>query len=474
VVVRGVLRKFLALSATAERAALDIYERTPLSLKHRLFYGPVFLRWLTLLQESEDWDRDRVRVFQLEQIRNLLVHSIGHVPYYRNLFSAMGFRPDRVQNFDDLRVLPYLDREHVRDNAEDFVDERRRFRTLVRRATGGSSGIPLTIYRSRSNEAAFLAFRARILARTGYRPGMREVMLWPDVKLRNKSIPSMRYGNKLVLSVRYLTGERITNYLDMIRKFEPEYLLGYPSVLTVLANTVRHGDLPPCRNMKAVISYAETLYDWQRELMEESFGCRVFSMYAMTERAAIGGECERSTGLHFHPLYGMTEYEDRGYGRKELVVTGFTNHEMPIIRYRTGDLISAHSEGCHACGRPHPVAWTIEGRSHEFLVGRNGELIPALSSWIGTFHNVLHCQFLQEQPGKVCLHIVPAKGFTKYDNALILRELGRILGRMKDALEVELNYVDAIPRTSSGKVRMIEQRLDLNTLAAIHREKALR
>jgi phenylacetate-CoA ligase len=459
-----VIRKLLALSATTEKAALNIYERTPLSLRYKLCYGPAFLRWLTLLKESENWDKERVHAYQIEQTRNLLIHSMKYIPYYRNLFSALGFNPDKVQNFDDLKVIPYLRKENVRDNTTEFVDERIPLKSLIKKSTGGSSGIPITIYRSRSNEAAFLAFRTSILARIAYTPKAREVMLWPDVKLGGKSIPFMRYGNRLVCSVRYLTGEWILKYLAIIRNFQPEYILGYPSVLTVLSNAMKHNNLPPYRNIKAAIAYSETLYAWQRELMEVSFGSRVFSMYAMTERAAIGGECENSTGLHFHPLYGMTEFKECDHGRKEVVVTGFTNCEMPLIRYKTGDLVLEHSERCHACGRPHTVVKTIEGRSHEFLVGHNGELIPALSSWIGTFHNVLQYQFFQERPGKVFLNIVPTKAFSKSDKDLIFQELERIFGQMKDALNLELNFVDHIPRTSSGKIKMIEQQLDLYSL----------
>jgi len=461
-----VIKKLLALSASAEKAALNIYERTPLSLRYRLFYSPAFLRWLTLLKESENWDKERVRAYQLEQTRNLLIHSMKNVPYYRNIFSASGFNPENVQNFDDLRVLPYLSKENVRDNTREFIDERVPLTSLTKKSTGGSSGIPITVYRSRSNEAAFLAFRTSILARIAYRPKAREVMLWPDVKLGGKSIPFMRYGNRLVCSVRYLTGEWILKYLDMIRNFQPEYILGYPSVLTVLSNALKHNNLPPYRGMKAAISYSENLSAWQREFMEMSFGSRVFSMYAMTERAAIAGECENSTGLHFHPLYGMMELKEGDHGRKEVVVTGFTNNEMPLIRYKTGDLIGEHSEFCHACGRRHLVAGTIEGRSHEFLVGRNGELIPALSSWMGTFRNVLQYQFFQKQPGKVVLNIVPAKAFSKSDHALILEELERIFGQMKDAVYLEFNFVDRIPRTSSGKIKMIEQQLDLYSFVA--------
>jgi len=461
-----VIKKFLKLSASTEKAALEIYERLPLSLRYRVLYGPVFLRWLKVLKEAEEWDQERLYAFQFEQTRNLLMNAMAHVPYYKNLFRRYGYQPEKMQSFDDFRTLPFLDKEIVRDHSTALIDERLSLKYLSRKSTGGSSGIPVTIYRSRANEAAFLAFRTNILDRIHYKPTSKDVMFWAEVQVGNKSVPYKRYGHRLILSVRYLAGKWIQEYLDMIRQFEPEYILGYSSVLAFLSNFIKLNRISPYRNIKAVIPYSETLYDWQRKLIEESFGCRVFSMYGMTEHAAIGGECEHSTGMHLHPLYGITEFEECFQGYKEIVVTGFTNYEMPFIRYRTGDLVSEHSAFCSACGRTHITVGTIEGRSHSFLIGKNGEVIPSLSSWIGIFHNVLQYQFVQKKRGVVCLNMVPTKAFSESNKDDILHELDTIFARRKDAIKVELNFVDHIPKTSSGKTNMVEQQLDLNSLVA--------
>lgn len=461
------IKKFLRLSSAAERAALDIYERLPLPLKHKVFYGATFLHWLTLLKESENWDKDRWYSYQLDQTKNLLTHSMKHVPYYRKLFHSIGFQPKKIQSFDDLKLLPYLTKEEVRDNSAEFVDESIPLRSLIRKPTGGSSGIPMTVYRTKESSSAFPAFRQSILGRIGHTPKAREVMLWHYVQLGNKSVPFTRYGNKLVLSMRYLTVEWLLKYVDMIRKFEPEYILGYPSWLTVLSTVIRDHNLPPYRKIKAVIPYSETLYKWQRKLMEESFGSRVFSMYAMNELSAIGGECENSYCIHFHPLYGFIELMDTMQGYKEIVATGFTNHAMPLIRYRTGDLVTGYTDFCHECGRQHKIVEGIEGRSHEFLVGKNNELIDIRPLWIAGFPNILQCQFFQEEPGRVLLRIVPAKIFSEIDRSYIQGMLDGILASDNNAVDIELVITDHVERTFSGKINMIVQKLDLQGLSRL-------
>ncbi len=443
---------------------MDIYERLPLSLRYKVFYGATFLRWLTILKESENWDNDRLHAYQLEQTRDSLIHSMKHVPYYRRLFRSIGFRPEKMQSADDLKVLPYLDKKELRDRATEFVDESIPLRSLIRKPTGGSSGIPLSIYRTKESSAAFLAFRTNILGRIGYTPKAREVMLWHYIQLGNKSVPFTRYGNRLVLSMKYLTVECLLKCLDMIRKFDPEYILGYPSWLTVLSTVIRDHHLSPYRNIKAVIVYSETLHRWQRKLLEETFNGRVFSMFGMNECAAIGGECEKSASIHFHPLYGFTELIDSIQGYKEIVATGFTNYAMPLVRYKTGDLVSGYTDFCHECGRHHKSVETIEGRSHDFLIGKNRELIDVRPLWIASFPNILQCQFFQEEPGKVLLRIVPSKSFANIDLSYIRKKLEGTLGSNKDAIHAEVVMADHVERTSSGKVNMIVQKLDIQSL----------
>lgn len=455
------LGRFVKLSASAERTAWDIYERLPISLRHKVFYGTSFLQWTALLKESESWDDDRFRAYQLEHTKRLLQHSMKHVPYYRKLFGDIGFRPDRLQSMDDIKILPYLGKEHVRDSAAEHIDESIPPRSLIRKPTGGSSGIPLTICRTRESNAAFLAFRENILGRIGHTPRAKEVMLWHYIKLGGKDLFFTKYGNRLVLSMQYLNSERLIQYIDMIRDFQPEYILGYPSWLTIFSCYMAQHKLSPFSHTKAIIAYSETLLNTQRKLLEESFNCRIFSMFGMNEHAAIGGECEKSTGIHFHPLYGLIEFADTVNGYKEIVATGFTNYAMPLVRYRTGDLVTEHSGSCRHCGRQHKVVATIEGRVHEFLVDKDYTLIDIRPLLIAAFPNVLQCQFYQDRPGKVLLKIVPSRAFSANDGITIKKQFSGIMGSRDGAMDMELLIVDEIQRSSAGKIIMIEQKLDL-------------
>ena len=457
-----VAKRFIKSSSLAERAALNICECLPRSFWYRIFCGPAFFDWLSFLKESEYWDKDRALNYQFEQTKDLLSHAKNNVPYYRGLFSAIGFRPEKMQSMEDLSSLPYLSKEAIRDHPGQFVNERITPGALIEKRTSGSTGIPMTIYESRESYAAFHAFRASLLDRVGYTLDSREVVLWAFIEIgKRKNLPFLRYGNKLILSIRYLTGEWLPGYCEMMRKFNPEFVSGYPSALSVLSSFMRSNHLSLFKRLRAVISYAETLYEWQRELIKDAFGARVFSMYSMMENAVLGGECEHSSDIHIYPQYGVTELLESLDGHQEIIASGFTNYAMPLIRYKTRDLVAAPKESCPKCGRSHKTFRAIEGRVQDFLIGRNGEVIPRLMPWIRTLPHVLQFQFSQEEPGKACLKVVKGNAYTDRDTHYIKERLDEMLGVMSTRVAIEIVFVDHIRPTASGKVRMVDQKLDM-------------
>jgi phenylacetate-CoA ligase len=466
--VQETVKKFLRKSSLLENMALHVYETIPYDIRNRLLLGPAFVRWTMLLKESESWDSGRFRDYQFAQAKNVLVHAAENIPYYRKTFPEIDFYPEKIKDFDDFRRIPLLLREEVSKSPESMVDERLSLKALILKRTSGSSGIPLRIYRDRAVDAAFLAFRKNILGRAGYVPGVREVMFSPMVSSGGRiSLPYTRFGNKLILSIRHLSSQWLSRFVKMIADFNPEHIMGFPSVLAVVSSYIKHENPAVFPKLKSVISYAENIFDWQRTLIEEVFGVRVFSMYSMTEQAVIGGECEQTHKMHLHPLFGYSEFMDLADGYKEIVGTGFTSQCMPFIRYRTGDVVTESSDSCPGCGRSHVVVDSLQGRINDFLIGKSGEIIPRLMPWIKTFPNVRQFSFYQEEPGRAVLFISRAEGYTDRNTDEIKSWLDGMLGIMKDSISIEIAFVDQIPLPESGKTRMVTQKLDVRSFLKI-------
>ena len=78
--------------------------------------GRVFWDTYNFLQESQWWSKEQLEEYQIRQLEKLLKHAYENVPYYRKVFDERGLKPKDIQDFDDLKKLPYLTKDDVRIN----------------------------------------------------------------------------------------------------------------------------------------------------------------------------------------------------------------------------------------------------------------------------------------------------------------------------------------------------------------------
>jgi phenylacetate-CoA ligase len=197
----------------------------------------------------------------------------------------------------------------------------------------------------------------------------------------------------------------------------------------------------------------------QRQAIENSFGVKVFDWYGHFERTIFIGTCKEGN-YHIFPDYGITELlpagvNDGGEAVFELVGTGFINSVMPLIRYRTGDLVTLCPETPCACGSSFPCIKDIKGRTNDFVVTDTGRKIGMLEF---AFDNefVRTGQIIQESLQKLTVLVVPEKGHSAEAEFLVMKDLRERVG---SSMEIDLQFVESIPRELSGKNRMVVSRL---------------
>jgi phenylacetate-CoA ligase len=432
---------------------------------------PEFRQHYAWLQETETWPRERLEQLQARRLRQLIAHAYENVPYYRNLFHLNGIKPEDIRQRNDLQKIPFTTRKEVQQNLEDCVAKNFDQVQLTAVSTGGTTGIPLTIYHDHSTYAHESAFRLRQWSWAGYRRGDRLLILRDDFagrRDRSGRILSWDYHtteNALVLSAFHLNEANMPEYLTLIRKFRPQFISTFPSAIGMLAMHMRRHSVDDIR-VKAIFCESETIYPWQRELIETQFGCKIYSGYGNSERAIDAVEAECHQGYHVCMEYGILEIvDDEGNpieeaGRRGIVVgTGLDTFCMPMIRYKTEDVASFSHQKC-TCGRDWPLIAEIEGRLHEVVVTQSNELIPVgiLQIRSPAYQNVAQFQFVQRQIGELIIKIVPTEKYSSKDSDLISDELQDQFG---GAMQLQVVKVQTIPRTSRGKFRFLEQNLPI-------------
>ncbi len=465
-----IIKRFIESNWAVEKITREFLERLPVRFRFGISYGPIFRYWLAFLKESEEWDRERIETFQFEQLRALLIHAGKNVPYYRRVFSEYGFNPEKIQEPKDIEILPLLDKETVRDNWQDLLSENIPRRRMIRTGTGGTTGIPVIIYTTKDAEEKHWATIVDLWSRIGYHPRSRVVSFYHNITYGKRNfMPYKKYANQLIISRNFFNRQWLVRFVEMIRRFRPEFVCGFPSHLTFFCNFMEETAEAPFNGIKAVLIYSEGIMHWQKKLIERYFGARVFVSYGMVEKVLYGGDCEHpDRGIHLYPQYGFVENRPV-CEHNELIGTGFINYAMPLIRYRTMDAGTVTGHHCKECGRSYPIVPAVEGRLYDYVVDKHGNIVSIIG--VGTrsdcFDNVKMYQFYQEEKGKVILRILRKPTYTDRDTWRIREELEKKLG-IRDNLDVVIEFVEDIERTPAGKSRVIIQRIDLKEVLQRH------
>jgi phenylacetate-CoA ligase len=424
------------------------------------------------LADSDKWTAEQLREYQYYELKALLRHAYANCPFYKERFDRAGFRPSDFTDFKDLEALPILTRADVAGRcqdmrAEDFWD----FGGRQLSTSGTSTGTPLSFGENWGASFRELIFMNNLWGRIGYSENDRKVILRGNVvytKLNPR--PWRKTEGSLYFSMYHLTPVNAREYIEMMRRYRPQWMHVYPSALVfliqLLGESAARKELGSL-GIRGVFCGSEKLYDWQRELIQQTLQARVLSWYGMTEKVVLAGECEQCCSLHVYPQYGYLEAVPGRDGQGRVVATGFLNYATPFIRYDVGDTIVLGKDRCDLCGRQFQLIENVLGRESEFVVTRNGVLpfsFSVASIHSGAWADVSEWQMMQEQPGRIRVLIVPTDASKRPEiEHKIRRELQR---RFQDALDVDIEWVTRLPRTSSGKFQYFIQTLDLGGHAA--------
>jgi phenylacetate-CoA ligase len=262
--------------------------------------------------------------------------------------------------------------------------------------------------------------------------------------------------NQLYCSVYHLSDANLPAYLDALAAFRPVVLAGYTSAIHRLAQYVlRVGDTDRVRP-RAVIVSSETLLPAARADIEEAFGCPVHNAYSLGELVAYVSECDFGS-MHVSTEYGVLELldtdESAGTGRHEIIASGLFNRAMPLLRYRTGDTAAPANAACE-CGRGLPTVDELTGRSDDVVHTPDGTIVgPApMSLAFQRVPRLRRAQVHQDRIESIRVLVEVDADFTADDESFMVAELAKRLGT---ALEIEVERVQALPRTSGGKERVV-------------------
>ena len=116
--------------------------------------------------------------------------------------------------------------------------------------------------------------------------------------------------------------------------------------------------------------------------IEEAWGATSFDHAGATEVGAWGFECQAHAGMHLNEAEYIAEVIDprtlQPAEEGELVISNLGRAGMPVVRYRTGDLVKLDAAVCD-CGRTFArLDGGVKGRMDDVLIIRGVNVYPSV------------------------------------------------------------------------------------------------
>ena len=439
-----------------------IYYLIPESIR----YGSTFKNQKEFLESVEFLNEKEKAKLVNKNFVELINYCYNNVPYYRELFDNNGLTVDMFSTVDDIKKIPFLTKDILRERMDDLIATGINKEKLLLITTSGTTGTPIGIYVDRDNTMREWAYTLHLWKRVGYKPNSsRLVLRGKHFREQIRKGECWQYDalrGELSCDIHNMCEENLEQYCRVIEKYKPEFVHGYPSAIYTLCLYIKKRGLK--HQFKAVLAVSETILTEQRKIIEEVLNTRVFAFYGHSERLIMAGECEESNKYHVEHLYGIAEIVDED-GKVitdnsigELVATGFCNRSMPLLRYKTGDLANWSEEQECNCNRHAQLIEQVLGRKKEMLINKDGNPILLTSLHYEFFEqHVKQLKFYQEEIGRVKFLAVVDKDYSDKDEKLILKTLEE---DTMESIDFQIMIVDEISSKLSGKREIVIQKLD--------------
>lgn len=359
-----------------------------------------------MIPAVETKSKAEIKVFQEEKLHAALQYLSENSSFYKNLFQKHQIDIMHIQKLEDLSKIPVTTKDDLQLYNDDFICVPKS-KIIDYVTTSGTLGDPVTFVLTEA-DLERLAYNEAISFACAGMTSNDVVQLMTTIDRRFMA------GLAYFLGVRKLgagiirVGAGIPELQwDSIHKFKPTYLIAVPSFLLKLIDYAHQHQIDlKASSVKGAICIGESFRNDDFTLnalgkkISEHWDIQLFSTYASTEMSTAFTECEAQQGGHLHPELIIAEIlDDHNLPVKEgdigeLTITTLGNEAMPLLRFKTGDMMRAHLQPC-SCGRTTMRLGPLVGRKKQMIKYKGTTLYPPAMENILNHFNDLDCYVIE-------------------------------------------------------------------------------
>lgn len=403
-------------------------------------------------------DIQEIKKFQEQKLQELLAYLENNSPFYQRLFNENNIRIADIQTLEDLQKIPTTTKNNIQQYNDDFFcvapDKIVDYST-----TSGTLGDPVTFGLS-DNDLERLAYNEAIsFACAGIKKGDVVQMITTIDKRFMAGLAYFLGLRKMGASVVRMGPGIPELQWDSIFRYKPKYLITVPSfLLKMIDYAEKHGIDYKNSSVYGAVCIGESIKNQDftdnilSQKIKEKWNIKLFSTYASTEMSTAFTECEEQVGGHHHPELIITEIlDDEGNLVKEgesgeLTITTLGVEAIPLLRFRTGDIVKAHYEPCK-CGRNTMRLGPVVGRKQQMIKYKGTTLYPpAMNDILNDFNTIL-CYQIVIQSNEIGLDEIIIKISTESDSENFVNEVrDHFRAKLRVSPKIEIVEFDVLSK----------------------------
>ena len=344
--------------------------------------------------KTETMPRDELRALQGHRLKNLVERAYHRSAFHKTLMDEAKVKPEDIQGFDDLQRLPFTTRDRWMDEQADHPpfgdmtvtppEGSIRYHT-----TSGTSGrTPLRVLDSRVDWKWIAECWCYGFHGFGIRPDDRVFFAFSYGTFIG--FWGAHYGCEKMGCLVLPSGNMNTaNRVELIDDLDATVVCATPTYALRLAQEARDLGIDlPGGSVKRLVLSGEPAgsIPASKKLVEDQWGAKAADTAGMTEIGTIMMfESENQPGgCHIIEDHFIEEVIDPETGQPvpygeqgERVVTSFGRSAIPLIRYKTRDLVVKVPHTHSDCGRTWDLyEGGIRGRVDDMLLIRGTNVYP--------------------------------------------------------------------------------------------------
>jgi phenylacetate-CoA ligase len=340
-----------------------------------------------MIPSIEKQFKEDIKSFQEERLMEALQYLQVSSPFYQRHFQKHQIDISKIKSLDDLTLIPPTTKDDLQQANWDFLCVPRN-KVVEYTSTSGTMGRPVTIALTQKDiqRLAYNEFLSLTCA-DGSANDIYQLLLTLDRQFM-AGIAYYEGIKKIGAGVVRIGPGLPAMQFETILSIKPTTLIAVPSFIIKLIDFAQQNGIALNQtSVKKIVCIGENIRTSDFQLnslgkkITEHWNIQLYSTYASTEMQTAFTECVHGQGGHQHPELIIIEVLDennlpaKSGEEGDLTITSLGIEGMPLLRYKTGDIVKLHQGNC-VCGRGTTRVSPIIGRRQQMIKLKGTSIYP--------------------------------------------------------------------------------------------------